>query len=211
MRRLTLRSAFIALVAVLGTVAAPAWALDAAQARAIAVGDGDARIAALQDAVGRADPGLPVFAQALLDDSVKTTATGVFIVHDDKAIDAITGQPVKLPDDAEDVSNNNRIRGALESALSGLRLLSPDLATRRGAIDDLAKADPDPAMLPLVDKALAKETDAALKSRLARLKAAAQIAANDRRSALRPWRRCRIGGRISPRIRDNFSTEAAKS
>ena len=78
MRRLTLRSALIALVAMIGAVAAPAWALDAAQARAIAVGDGDARIAALQDAVTRADPGLAAFAQALLDDSVKTTATGVF-------------------------------------------------------------------------------------------------------------------------------------
>ena len=184
MRRLTLRSAFIALVAVFGTVAAPAWALDAAQARAIAVGDGDARIAALQDAVTRADPGLATFAQALLDDSVKTTATGVFIVHDDKAVDAVTGQPAKLPDDAEDVSNNNRMRGALQTALSGLRLVSPELATRRAAVDDLTKDAADPALLPVIDKAIAKETDAGLKSRLERLKAAVQIAAPDRAQRL---------------------------
>ena len=162
----------------------PAWALDTAQARAIAVGDGDARIAALQDAVGRADPGLPVFAQALLDDSVKTTATGVFIVHDDRTIDAITGQPAKLPDDAEDVSNNNRMRGALQTALSGLRLVSPELATRRAAVDDLTKGDADPALLPVIDKAIAKETDAGLKARLERLKAAAQIAVPDRAQRL---------------------------
>ena len=184
MRRLPLVGALIALVAVLGTVAAPAWALDAAQARAIAVGDGDARIAALQDAVGRADPGLPVFAQALLDDSVKTTATGVFIVHDDKATDAVTGQPVKLPDDAEDVSNNNRLRGALQTALSGLRLVSPELPVRRAAVDDLTKGDADPALLPVIDKAIARETDASLKSRLERLKAAVQIAAPDRAQRL---------------------------
>jgi urea transport system permease protein len=180
MRRLLIRSALIALVAVLGTVAAPAWALDAAQARAIAVGDGDARIAALQDAITRADPGLATFAQALLDDAVKTTATGVFIVRDDQAVDAVTGQPAKLPDDAEDVSNNNRMRGALETALSGLRLLSPDLAARRKAVDDLSKSAADPALLPVIAKAMAAETDPGLKAAFGRLKAAAQIAAPDR-------------------------------
>jgi len=163
---------------------APAWALDAAQARAIAAGDNDARIAALQDAVTRGDPGVAAFAQALLDGAVKTTPTGVFIVRDDKAVDAASGQPAKLPDDAEDVSNNNRMRGALEAALSGLRLLSPELATRRAAIGDLAKGDVDAAMLPLVDKALAKETDPALKSQLGRLKAAVQIAVPDRAQRL---------------------------
>ena len=185
MRRLTLRRAFIALVAVLGTVAAPAWALDTAQARAIAVGDGDARIAALQDAVTRADPGLATFAQALLDDSVKTTATGVFIVHDDKAVDAVTGRPATLPDDAEDVSNNNRMRGALEATLSGLRLLSPDTATRRKAVADLSGSAADPALLPVVEKAFAAETDAKLKLQLGRLRAAVQVAAPDRATRLR--------------------------
>jgi len=184
MRRLTLRSALIALAAVFGTVAAPAWALDAAQARAIAVGDGDARIAALQDAVARADPGLATFAQALLDDAVKTTATGVFIVHDDKAVDAATGQPAKLPDDAEDVSNNNRMRGALETALSGLRLLSPELPVRAKAISELSSAAADPALLPVVEKAFASETDVKLKGQLGRLRAAVQIASPDRAKRL---------------------------
>jgi urea transport system permease protein len=184
MRRLNLRSALIALVAVLGTVAAPAWALDATQARAIAVGDGDARIAALQDAVTRADPGLASFAQALLDDAVKTTATGVYIVHDDQAVDAATGKPARLPDDAEDVSNNNRMRGALETALSGLRLLSTDTAVRRAAIDDLSHGAADPALLPVVDKAFAAEPDAKLKAQLGRLRAAVQIGAPERAKRL---------------------------
>jgi len=172
------------LVLLVAVACAPAWALDAAQARAIAAGDNDARIAALQDAVTRGDPGVAAFAQALLDGAVKTTPTGVFIVRDDKAVDAASGQPAKLPDDAEDVSNNNRMRGALEAALSGLRLLSPELATRRAAIGDLAKGDVDAAMLPLVDKALAKETDPALKSQLGRLKAAVQVASPDRAQRL---------------------------
>src|SRR5471032_804759 len=112
------------------------------------------------------------------------TATAVFIVHDDKAVDAATGQPAKLPDDAEDVSNNNRMRGALETALSGLRLLSPDTAVRRAAIDDLSHGAADPALLPVVDKAFASETDAKLKLELGRLRAAVQIASPDRAKRL---------------------------
>ncbi|HEX7689605.1 MAG TPA: urea ABC transporter permease subunit UrtB, partial [Burkholderiaceae bacterium] len=143
----------------LGIALSPAWALDASQARAIAVGDGDARIAALDAAVERADPGLAGFAQALLDDAVKTTATGVYVVRDDKAVDAVTGAPATLPDDAQDVTSNNRMRGALQAALSGLKLLSKDAGQRHAAIDELSSADPDPALLPVLDRAWAAETD----------------------------------------------------
>ncbi len=189
----------LALAILIACSLAPAWALDATQARAIALGDGDSRIAALQDAVSRNDPGVAAFAQALLDDAVKTTATGVYIVHDDKAVDAITGQPATLPDDAEDVSNNNRLRGALQAALSGLRLASPDVAVRRAALDELAKGDADPALLPVIAKALAKETDAALKERLERLQATAQIAAPDRAQRLQAIRR--LSGSAQPAVR----------
>ncbi|MGN6529999.1 MAG: urea ABC transporter permease subunit UrtB [Burkholderiaceae bacterium] len=170
----------LALATALGAAAATsAWALGASQARAIAVGDGDARIAALDAAVERGDPGLAAFAQALLDDAVKTTATGVYVVRDDKAVDAVTGAPASLPDDAEDVTSNNRMRGALQAALSGLGLLSKDAARRRAAIDELSKADPDPALLPLLGKAWAAETDGHMKRELGRLLAAVQVAAPD--------------------------------
>jgi len=203
--RLSSMRSCLALVVALGC--APAWALDASQARAIAVGDNDARIAALQDAVTRGDPGIAAFAQALLDDAVKTTATGVFVVRDDKPVDAVTGAPAKLPDDAEDVTNNNRVRAALEAALSGLRLLSPELAARRAAVDDLARGDIDPAMLPLVDKALARETDAALKSRLGRLKAAAQIASPDRAQRLQAIQA--LAGSDEPAVRAQLQARLA--
>jgi len=181
MRRLQSLGRRLALATALAALAAPsAWALDAAQARAIAVGDGDARIAALDAAIARADPGLAPFAQALLDDAVKTGSNGVYIVHDDKATDAVTGAPVALPPDAEDVTNNNRMRGALQAALSGLRLLSPDANQRHAAIEELAKADPDPALLPVLVRAEAAETDASAKRRLGRLVAGVRIAAPER-------------------------------
>ena len=184
MRRLLLRSGLAALLAALAAVAAPAWALDPAQARAIATGDNDSRIAALNEAVTRADPGLAAFAQALLDDAVKTSPAGVFVVRDDKAVDAVTGQPATLPADAEDVTSNNRVRGALETALSGLRLLSKDAAMRRAAVADLSKGAADPALLPVVDKAFAGETDPGLKAELGRLRAAVQVSSPDRAQRL---------------------------
>jgi len=173
-RRVALATALCAAAAM------PARALDAAQARAIAVGDGDARIAALDAAVERADPGLAAFAQALLDDAVKTGAHGVYVVRDDKVTDAVTGAPATLPDDAEDVTNNNRLRGALQAAMSGLRLLSKDAAQRHAAIDELSKADPDPALLPVLDRAWAAEADGSAKRQLERLRAAVRVGSPDR-------------------------------
>jgi urea transport system permease protein len=173
--RVLLRAALAALALAAGA----AQALDAAAARAIAAGDNDARIVALQAAVARDAPGLQAFAQALLDDAVKTSASGVFVVRaeDGKAIDAATGREAALPDDAEDVMNNNRMRAALESALGVLRLSSPEPATRRAAIDAMAKSQPDPALLPAIARAFARESQPALKADLARLLAAARIAA----------------------------------
>ena len=74
-----------------------------------------------------------------------------------------------MPDDAEDVTNNNRMRGTLDAVLSTLRLFSADLAVRRAAIVDLGKATLEEGQLPLInDKALAAETDPQLKDNLGR-------------------------------------------
>ncbi|HEY9063394.1 MAG TPA: urea ABC transporter permease subunit UrtB [Burkholderiaceae bacterium] len=156
-----------------------AHALSGADAKAIAVGDNDGRIAALNAAAAKGDAALARFVQAMLDDEVKVAGDKVYIVHDGKATDAITGADATLPDGAEDVTNNNRMRGALEAALAGLKVLSPDLAVRRAAIDELGKAALDDSQLALVDKALAAETDAALKDRLQRMRATILISASD--------------------------------
>ncbi len=156
-----------------------AVALTAEQARAIADGDSDERIAALDQAVAAADPALAAFIQALLDDAVKLTPTQVLVVRDDKVVDAASGAAATLPDDAEDVSNNNRVRRALESALAGLRLFSAERAQRAKALDELA-GQIDEGMLGLLEKAEAAETDAALKARLTALKSIALITSSDR-------------------------------
>jgi urea transport system permease protein len=160
-----------------------AFALTPDQAFRIASGESDERIAALNEVVAAADPALGAYAKAMLDDEVKVAAGKAYIVRDGKATDAATGAETKLPDDAEDVVNNNRMRGELESALAALALFSPDRAARAKAIGGL-KEGADEARLVLIEKAEKAETDPELKVQLALLKAAVLIASPDKAKRL---------------------------
>ncbi len=157
-----------------------AFALTPEQARGIAIGDGDERIEALNQAAAAGAEGLGPFVQALLDDAVKVAGDKVFVVQGDKAVDAATGAAATMPAEAEDVVNNNRVRGALQAALASLQLLSPDLAVRRGAVAELLKQSLEEAQLPLLDKALDAETDASLKDALERMRATILVASPDK-------------------------------
>ena len=173
------------LVAALVFLGGAARALTPEQAAAIASGDGDARSAAVHAAMASGDPRAAVLVQALLDGEVKVAGDKVFIVGPDgKGVDAASGVAAAVPDSAEDVSNNNRMRGALEAALASVRLLSNDVAVRRGAVAELAKSPLDESQLALVDKALAAETDAALKGALERMRATILVSSSDRSKRL---------------------------
>lgn len=154
------------------------WALTPEQAGRIAAGDSDERITALNAAVAAGDPALVPFVRALLDDEVKAAGGKAFIVREGKAVEAATGAAATLPADAEDVVNNNRMRRELEAAVAALGLMSPDLAARGQAIADL-RTQADEGKLPLIEKALAAETDAALKAQLALLRASVLISSDD--------------------------------
>jgi len=118
--------------------------------------------------------------QALLDDELVATQAGqVLIVHDGQAIDAATGKTLAVPDGADGIVVNNRLRGAVQAALSGLALLAPARETRLAAVHALQKQDPDPAQAPLLRQALAHETDADIKTQLAQLVARADLGSTD--------------------------------
>ena len=172
------------LLALMLVASAPAQALTQAQALAIAQGETDARVEALTAAAAQGTPGLGPFVQALLDDHVKLAGEQVLLVRDDKAQDAVTGAAVPLPATAEDVVNNNRMRGALGTVQSALQLFSPNLALRRQAVAELEKQKPDAAQLPLLDKALTAEADATLKARLQVVRATALVASDDQTARL---------------------------
>jgi urea transport system permease protein len=153
------------------------------QARAMSTGDNDERSAAIAQAVLAGDPGLESFLQSLLADEVKVAGEQVFVQREGKTISLATGAQAALPADAEDVSNNNRLRNEIESALASLKLLSGDAPERAAAIKQL-KEQPDESRLPLIDKALAAETDADLKAELGLLRSALLIASPDKAKRL---------------------------
>ena len=156
-------------------------ALSNEQALAIASGENDARIAALNAAAAGGDARLAAFVQALLDDKVKVADGKAFVVEaDGAATDAASGAKATAPETAEDVTNNNRMRGALEAALAALKVFSPDPAVRRAAVAELGKASLDENALPMLDKALAAETDAGAKATLERLRASVLVASPDK-------------------------------
>jgi urea transport system permease protein len=164
-------------------VAGAAHALTPEQAAKIAAGDSDDRIAALNQAVAAGDPAVAAFVQALLADEVKLAGGKAYIVHDGKTVEAGSGVVAKLPDGAEDVVNNNRIRREFEAALAALRLFSPDRDQRAKAITEL-KDQADEGKLGVIEKAESAETDAALKAQLGLLKAAVLISSNDKSKRL---------------------------
>ncbi len=156
-----------------------AQALTADEAKAIAVGESDARVAALAKALSTADTKTAAFFQALSDDAVKVAGDKVFIVRDGKGSDPISGADATVPDGAEDVMNNNRMRGELDSAMAALKLFSSDEATRVAAIKQL-QSDADESKLPLIEKAYAAETNAQLKEQIALVRAGALLSSADK-------------------------------
>ncbi len=151
-----------------------AHALTPCQAHAIATGDSDSRIAALQAALTAGDERVPVLVGALLEGAVKVDAERAYIVRGEEVVEAGTGEAASLPDDAEDAINNNRMRGELEAALAALGLFSADISERRAALGTLV-GNIDESKLPLLDKALAAETDASLRTEIELLRAVALV------------------------------------
>ena len=161
-----------------------AHALTAEQALAIARGETDARIEALGQAVAEGDDKTAAYLQALADEAVKIKDAQLFVLRDDKATDPVTGAVLTLPDDAEDVMLNNRLRGELDTALAALRLFSNEAAQRLQSAQALLK-EPQATQRPLLDKALATEKDVTVRAVLQQAIAAVDLSApeTDRRLA----------------------------
>ena len=164
-------------------IATHAYSLTADEAKAIAVGEGDTRIEALRASIAGADDKTAQFIQALADDAVKVVGDKPLIVRDGKGVDPVTGAEATLPDTAEDIMNNNRMRGEIDAALASLKLLSPDATVRREAVRTL-QGDVDESKLPLLDKAFAQESVADIKDTLGMLRAAAMLGSADQSKRL---------------------------
>jgi urea transport system permease protein len=164
-------------------LAAPAQALTPAQAMALAKGDTESRIAALNALLAERDEKAAALIQALSDDAVKVTDSAVFIVKDGKGFDPVSGAEVAVPDTAEDVINNNRMRSELGAALALFGLQSPEARVRLDAVKTLA-SDPSEEKLPLIEKVYAAEQDARVKEALGNLLFALRLSSPDRAKRL---------------------------
>ena len=162
---------------------APAQALTPAQALALAKGDSESRIAALNALVAAPDDKTVALIQALSDDAVKVTDTAVILIKDGKGFDPVTGVEVAVPDTAEDVINNNQMRTELGAALALVGLQSPDTKIRLEAVKTLA-SDPSEDKLPLIEKAYAAESVPAIKDALGNLRFALLLGNADKAKRL---------------------------
>jgi urea transport system permease protein len=175
-----------AIVLVLGLGFAPfaAAALDAALVAKLAFGSNDEKIAAIRTFVERGEAAAAPLLAALAEGQVQTSGERVLIVVDETATDAVTGEKLaSLPETRDDVIVNNRVRGAIANAVAALRLLAPQRDVRARAIKEL-ETGANVAMLPLVKRALEKETDAELKSTLELIAATIQVKGGDKAARL---------------------------
>jgi len=210
----------VAVLLALSFTALASHALTPEQARGLAAGENDERIAALAKSLQRGDDGLAAFLRAMLDDAVKVTGDKVVVVKGEQATDPATGRPVPLPGGAEDVINSNQMRRELEGALAALKLFSTDLAERRAAARSL-KDEADAARLPLIEKALGVETDEDLKTQLRQIRAAVMVSSPDaaRRlnaakalaASLTPATRMLIADRLKPATEGGEDDVAVRS
>jgi urea transport system permease protein len=162
------------LLILLCIVATPAFALDKAALEKLANGDNDEKIQAINALVTEADP----------------EAAGVLEKFAQGEV-VVDGKPVE-------VVVNNRLRSAVAEALAALKLLGPDRAARLEAAKALAEGA-DASMLPLVKKALEKETDADIRPLLELIAASMALKEGSKEARIAAIRR--LGGSNSPNSR----------
>ena len=141
--------------ALLACLAGSAFALDKSALEKLANGENDQKVEAIGALVAEADP---------------------------RAIEVLTrfaAGEVELDGNKVEVMINNRLRSAVADALAALRLLAPERGLRLAAAKELATGA-DASMLPLVKKALGKETDAHIRPLLELVAASMQMKSGDK-------------------------------
>jgi urea transport system permease protein len=178
--RSTLRPLLALLVVALLAVPHSAWALDADVVKKLASDDASTKLQAIAQLASAADPAaLPVL-EALRDGTLNVAPDGrVVVLEGQVAKDAATGEALaSIPEGLEPVGLNNRVRGSLLSALSAFALFSPDRETRLKAARGMENSTSD-SLLPMLSKALEKESDPQIRASLEQTRAGIAIKSPD--------------------------------
>ena len=200
----------------MAVISAPAYAaLDPALVQPLGGEDADARVEAITKLGTLGTPEAFAILNALNEERLYATPEGrVLIVEDDKATDPLTGDKLDLPEGTDAVTINNRLRRELESALSGLRLFADDYKVRLKAAQEVQQ-NAGAAQLPMLERALDKETDPRVSSVLnmavatinlksddaAKRKLAVEHMADTTNSSIRPV----LAAMIEPRADGTFA------
>jgi urea transport system permease protein len=170
-----------------GTAAAKADPLEAALQR-FAANSFPETGKAIEEIAASGSPQAAAILDALGDRRLFWSAADKSIYYQDSAgnaFEARSGTPAASPPaDLSAVRTNNRLRGAIETALGGLALLSTNPAKRLEAAQAVLKAR-DAAKLGAVETALAKEQDTRVKTALAEARAAILLSKADAPEAVR--------------------------
>jgi urea transport system permease protein len=168
---------FWLLLALVGNAAA---AIDASLIKQLGSEENDTKIEAIRKIAESGDVAAIALLQAMLDGELAVAGDGAtLIVNSSGAIDAVSGKKIDpAPEDAQPVSINNRVRRAVGSVLAALKLSAPDRKVRLAAVKNL-QANADENLLPTLERALAKEQDAEIKSIIALTQAEIHLKSKD--------------------------------
>ncbi len=133
--------------------------------------------------VASGDPRAEIIIHALQGGKLMFSAEkkAVYIQDDaGKLSDAATGDPIAgdPPADLGTVRLNNRLRGTIDAAIGGLDLLNSNPDKRYDAAQAVFKSR-DATLLPTLDAAIAKETDARVKRAMVEARAAIVLVSDD--------------------------------
>ncbi len=148
------------LLAVVLFYGSSAHALEQADAQVLANGTNDERIPVLNRLATSGDAKAEALIRAMAEEAVFTQGERVLIWQGEDAQDAVTGETMPPADDMSSIMINNRMRGALQTALAGLDLTAGDAERRVEAASRIRSSafdDPDPEQLPLIEGALANK------------------------------------------------------
>ncbi|MEI7969595.1 MAG: urea ABC transporter permease subunit UrtB [Betaproteobacteria bacterium] len=155
-----------------------AQALDAAAVAGLASEEASDKAAAIEAIAAAGDPAAAALLTALRDGQLRVTPSRQFVIRErGKLTDAVTGQALDAePDGLEKVTINNRLRSQVESAVASLRILARDPKDRLEAARGI---EPGPGTLALLGRALAAESDPAVRAVLRQSEAAARLQGTD--------------------------------
>jgi urea transport system permease protein len=190
-----------------------AGGLDASVLTPLTGDDTEAKLAAITRLGEMPQPGAAAVLEALGSDRLYVTQDGGLLVVATGAkegVDPRSGKTLALPEDADTVEVNNRLRNAITAALAASRLQSPDSGVRFAAAQGLQRGGGDGALqLALVVRALTKEKDPGVRNALLVAQASLELKSTD--PALRRHAVTLLGESAEAAFRPTLAAMVAKN